>query len=189
MFVLRTIRCKHSRIALKWSPRLMIMIQLPVHKSRGKGRNHRKFISSSLNYYICSKSLKTYISWEEFGVTALKKNENCCLFLCLDDTKLPRTLYTRTGGVCVWYQKHKKVYNMKQSLIVSYKIFNLLFLKITTTNDINIVLHDSILKLFAIKFWRIGFRKLFHAVYCYSNMIGRILFHIKIFEYFKLSCN
>ena len=108
MFVLRTIRCKHSRIALKWSPRLMIMIQLPVHKSRGKGRNHRKFISSSLNYYICSKSLKTYISWEEFGVTALKKNENCCLFLCLDDTKLPRTLYTRTGGVCVWYQKHKK---------------------------------------------------------------------------------
>ena len=108
MFVLRTIRCKHSRITLKWSPRLMIMIQLPVHKSRGKGRNHRKFISSSLNYYICSKSLKTYISWEEFGVTALKKNENCCLFLCLDDTKLPRTLYTRTGGVCVWYQKHKK---------------------------------------------------------------------------------
>ena len=76
------------------------------------------FIEDSLIVVKCNilalKSLKTYISWEEFGVTALKKNENCCLFLCLDDTKLPRTLYTRTGGVCVWYQKHKKVYNMKQ---------------------------------------------------------------------------
>ena len=137
----------------------MIMIQLPVHKSRGKGRNHRKFISSSLNYYICSKSLKTYISWEEFGVTALKKNENCCLFLCLDDTKLPRTLYTRTGGVCVWYQKHKKVYNMKQFQLCRI-LFNILFsfrLSKKTLLAILIVCIIIFQKIFALK--------LFHAMY------------------------